>query len=183
MRVKGFNHSGNSRSVAYSYSGNIACKAVLPPFFYTWYSLGSCFTQSFWLSQWPRESVSVQPTVFSLWKRESVISLRLHNQKLLYICWETHLFSLDKYWIGIWLHSPLYADCWEAWGQICGFHVTKFMRLYGMYCIFTLVLFLFFLFKFPHLLIFIFCTICIFVNCHTIIWGFICAFVHVLLAS
>lgn len=183
MRVEGFYHSGNSWSIAYSYSGNIASKAVFPTFFYTWYSIRSCFTQSFWLSWWPRESISVQSTVFSLWEWERVISLGLHNQKLLYICWETHLFSLDGYGIRIWLHSPLYPDCWEALGQICSLCLTEFVRLYGMYCIFTFILFLFFLFEFPYLLIFIFCTICIFVNCHTIIWGFICAFVHVLLAS
>jgi len=77
------------------------------PIFFTCCSIRSCFSLSFWLSQGLRGSISILSKVFSLWELKSVISLRLQNQRLLYICWEIHLFSLYGYWIGIWLHFCL----------------------------------------------------------------------------
>lgn len=80
---------------------------MLSNLFHTCCSIRSCFNLSFWLSQGLRGAISVLSRVSFLWEPQSVISLRLQNQRLRYICWEIHLFSLDGYWIGIWLHFCL----------------------------------------------------------------------------
>lgn len=114
--------------------------------FCTWYSVRFRFMLSFWLSQGPRRSISVQSIVFSSWEPMSVISFLLWKQKLLYIYWESYPFSLDGYWIGIWLYPPFHPDCWEAERQTCGLCLKEFMR--PMVCTASLPLSYFYYFPF-----------------------------------